>query len=138
MRREELTGTNNIPVASNRRFGRVNPESTSLPLQESRNTNNADVKLISVELEDRRGRPSSRPDVVEPKKRKRGNRWGDAAENNQVADLVGLPTAIFAKLSPEQLDAYTMHVRIMEITQKLKIGDIIPIERLRYLTPISF
>jgi splicing factor 1 len=39
---------------------------------------------------------------------------------------MGLPTVILTPMTSEQLDAYTIHLRVEEITQKLKIGDIVP------------
>jgi splicing factor 1 len=39
---------------------------------------------------------------------------------------MGLPTAIVANMTSEQLEAYTLHLRIEEITQKLKIDDVVP------------
>lgn len=60
-----------------------------------------------------------------PRRRKKRNRWGDASEN-KAAGLMGLPTAITAKMTMEQLDAYALHLRIEEITQKLKINDVVP------------
>jgi splicing factor 1 len=59
------------------------------------------------------------------KRRKRGNRWGDSSEN-KAAGLMGLPTAIMANMTNEQLEAYTLHLRIEEISQKLRINDVIP------------
>jgi splicing factor 1 len=59
------------------------------------------------------------------KRRKRRNRWGDALEN-KAAGLMGLPTAIMANMTNEQLEAYTLHLRIEEISQKLRINDVIP------------
>lgn len=135
MRLEELTGTNNVPLGSTRRFGRGDTNPTSPPRQEQKlgaPKHAADV-LASSQLENGHGRSFARVDVDQIKKRKRGNRWSDTAESNQVADLVGLPTAIFANMSLEQLEAYATHVRIMEITQKLKIGDVVPSERIRYV-----
>lgn len=46
---------------------------------------------------------------------------------------MGLPTAIYSKMTTEQLDAYTLHLRIEEITQKLKINDVVPADGDRYL-----
>jgi len=45
---------------------------------------------------------------------------------------MGLPTAIYAAMTTEQLDAYTLHLRIEEITQKLKINDVVPADGDRY------
>ncbi len=59
------------------------------------------------------------------KKRKKRNRWGDAQEN-KAAGLMGLPTMIMANMTNEQLEAYTLHLRIEEISQKLRINDVVP------------
>lgn len=48
---------------------------------------------------------------------------------------MGLPTAIYAHMTTEQLDAYTLHVRIEEITQKLKINDVVPADGDRSPSP---
>ncbi len=48
---------------------------------------------------------------------------------------MGLPTAIVANMTSEQLEAYTLHLRIEEITQKLKIDDVVPADGDRYVTP---
>jgi splicing factor 1 len=69
-----------------------------------------------------------------PRQRKKRNRWGDASEN-KAAGLMGLPTAIYAAMTTEQLDAYTLHLRIEEITQKLKINDVVPADGDRYVAP---
>jgi splicing factor 1 len=47
---------------------------------------------------------------------------------------MGLPTAIYSAMTTEQLDAYTLHLRIEEITQKLKINDVVPADGDRYVT----
>lgn len=39
---------------------------------------------------------------------------------------MGLPTMLLTPMTSEQIDAYTIHLRVEEITQKLKIGDIVP------------
>ena len=66
-----------------------------------------------------------------PRRRKKRNRWGDATEN-KAAGLMGLPTAIVANMTSEQLEAYTLHLRIEEISQKLKIDDVVPADGDRY------
>jgi splicing factor 1 len=45
---------------------------------------------------------------------------------------MGLPTAIFATMTSEQLEAYALHLRIEEISQKLRINDVVPAEGDRY------
>lgn len=72
-----------------------------------------------------------------PRQRKKRNRWGDASEN-KAAGLMGLPTAIYSAMTTEQLDAYTLHLRIEEITQKLKINDVVPADNDRYVFPSDF
>ena len=62
-----------------------------------------------------------------PKRRRKKNRWGDQTEN-KAAGLMGLPTAIYATMTSEQLDAYALHLRIEEISQKLRINDVVPAE----------
>lgn len=46
---------------------------------------------------------------------------------------MGLPTAIYSAMTTEQLDAYTLHLRIEEITQKLKINDVVPADGDRHV-----
>jgi len=46
---------------------------------------------------------------------------------------MGLPTAITANMTSEQLEAYTLHLRIQEISQKLKIDDVVPADGDRYV-----
>jgi hypothetical protein len=77
---------------------------------------------------------SSSPIELNPdgtKRRKKRNRWGDANEN-KAAGLMGLPTAIMANMTAEQLEAYTLHLRIEEISQKLRINDVVPADGDRY------
>jgi splicing factor 1 len=49
---------------------------------------------------------------------------------------MGLPTAIMANMTSEQLEAYTLHLRIEEISQKLKIDDVVPADGDRYADPL--
>jgi splicing factor 1 len=70
-------------------------------------------------------RPNDAGSEDGPRRRKKRNRWGEATEN-KAAGLMGLPTAIQANMTSEQLEAYTLHLRIEEITQKLKIDDVVP------------
>ena len=45
---------------------------------------------------------------------------------NKAAGLMNLPTAITAPMTAEQLDAYVTHLRVEEISQKLRINDVVP------------
>jgi hypothetical protein len=69
--------------------------------------------------------PAADPPADGVKRRKKRNRWGDAQEN-KAAGLMGLPTMIMANFTTEQLEAYTLHLRIEEISQKLRINDVVP------------
>ena len=53
---------------------------------------------------------------------------------------MGLPTMIMANFTNEQLEAYTLHLRIEEISQKLRINDVVPADGDRFveLPPILF
>lgn len=48
---------------------------------------------------------------------------------------MGLPTAILANMTSEQLEAYTLHLRIEEISQKLRIDDVVPADGDRSPSP---
>ena len=47
---------------------------------------------------------------------------------------MGLPTMIKANMTTEQLEAYTLHLRIQEISEKLRINDVVPADGDRYVT----
>lgn len=46
---------------------------------------------------------------------------------------MGLPTMIMANFTSEQLEAYTLHLRIEEISQKLRINDVVPADGDRFV-----
>ncbi|KAL1595356.1 Branchpoint-bridging protein [Nothophoma quercina] len=121
-RNQGITGSNNIPLGNRRRFGGDDDAGGYNP--------SAPAEGLS---ELKRGRsPERAPDG--PRQRKKRNRWGDASEN-KAAGLMGLPTAIYSAMTTEQLDAYTLHLRIEEITQKLKINDVVPADGDRSPSP---
>ncbi|RQM08166.1 hypothetical protein DH86_00000612 [Scytalidium sp. 3C] len=117
------TGSNNIPLGTRRRFG---GDSSATPERE--NGSQPDGP--------KRGRSPTRdePSADGTRRRKKRNRWGDAAEN-KAAGLMGLPTAIVASMTSEQLEAYTLHLRIEEISQKLRIDDVVPADGDRSPSP---
>jgi splicing factor 1 len=106
------TGSNTIPLGK-RRFGGDDAPDAG-PVQEERGR--------STEVAERKA-PELNPDGT--KKRRKRNRWGDAAEN-KAAGLMNLPTAITAAMTQEQIEAYVLHLRIEEISQKLRINDVVP------------
>jgi splicing factor 1 len=142
-RQQGSTGSNNIPLGNKRRFGgsgdSVSPQQDGngyYPTQPSGGSSDGGFK---------RGRSPIRckcntfhglnclaeyPLAEDPsgdgsRRRKKRNRWGDATDN-KAAGLMGLPTAIMANMTSEQLEAYTLHLRIEEISQKLRIEDVVP------------
>jgi splicing factor 1 len=119
-RNQGITGSNNIPLGNRRRFGGDDEAGGYNP--------SAPAEGLS---ELKRGRSPERA-ADGPRQRKKRNRWGDASEN-KAAGLMGLPTAIYSAMTTEQLDAYTLHLRIEEITQKLKINDVVPADGDRYV-----
>jgi splicing factor 1 len=150
-RTQGITGSNNIPLGNRRRFGGdSNGDSQNGGYEPSPSNGTADSSY-------KRGRSPARgennshalPPIetnmipAEPaedgvKRRKKRNRWGDAQEN-KAAGLMGLPTMIQANMTSEQLEAYTLHLRIEEISQKLRINDVVPADGDRYvhLSPTS-
>ncbi|KAL3434451.1 hypothetical protein BDV09DRAFT_90413 [Aspergillus tetrazonus] len=121
-RNQGITGSNNIPLGK-RRFGGGEEE-------DSRTATPASAPG------DQRGRSPVRADPPADgvKRRKKRNRWGDAQEN-KAAGLMGLPTMIMANFTTEQLEAYTLHLRIEEISQKLRINDVVPADGDRSPSP---
>lgn len=137
-RSQGITGSNNIPLGTRRRFGGDNTPTDD----GGRNGNDYGSHSDAGSKRGRspvRGKSSS---FIVPtryrlnslpldlgadgmKRRKKRNRWGDAQEN-KAAGLMGLPTAIMANMTSEQLDAYTLHLRIQEISEKLRINDVVP------------
>ncbi|KAF5018832.1 hypothetical protein F66182_9196, partial [Fusarium sp. NRRL 66182] len=118
-RNQGITGSNNIPLGK-RRWG----EDDGFVDDDA----GADRDL-------KRGRdPEPRSEADGPRRRKKRNRWGDASEN-KAAGLMGLPTAILSNMTSEQLEAYTLHLRIEEISQKLRIDDVVPADGDRSPSP---
>ncbi|KAI1635732.1 hypothetical protein F4809DRAFT_612732 [Biscogniauxia mediterranea] len=129
-RNQGITGSNNIPLGKSRRFA-AEPDEEDVKHESSISIDdytNGDRDL-------KRGRsPEPRTDADGPRRRKKRNRWGDASEN-KAAGLMGLPTAIVANMTSEQLEAYTLHLRIEEISQKLRIDDVVPADGDRSPSP---
>ncbi|EGX88965.1 peptidase family M28 family [Cordyceps militaris CM01] len=119
-RSQGITGSNNIPLGSRRRFGDDGDGDGDA-------TPDRDLKR-GRDPEPQSAAPSG------PRQRKKRNRWGDASEN-KAAGLINLPTAITAAMTSEQLEAYTLHLRIEEISQKLRIDDVVPADGDRSPSP---
>ena len=139
-RSQGITGSNNIPLGNRRRFGGsdstgpvddggYNPAQPSTGLSDSsyKRGRSPEMKRWSLHA---RSTAQANLSIVEPveageRRRKKRNRWGDASEN-KAAGLMGLTTMIKANMTTEQLEAYTLHLRIQEISEKLRINDVVP------------
>ena len=148
-RNQGITGSNNIPLGNRRRFG--GGEST--PVDDGGYNPSQPLAAMS---DGKRGRsPERGPLLSHPssalycitdkspadpvvdggeRRRKKRNRWGDASEN-KAAGLMGLPTEIKANMTNEQLEAYVLHLRIQEISEKLRINDVVPADGDRQVSP---
>ena len=137
-RQQGSTGSNNIPLGNRRRFGgdsaspqrddgAYNPSQPSSGFSDaSTKRGRSPVRSKSNFCSDANPPANSAPaEANGERRRKKRNRWGDATEN-KAAGLMGLPTAIMANMTSEQLEAYTLHLRIEEISQKLRIDDVVP------------
>ncbi|KAL8932527.1 MAG: hypothetical protein Q9211_006265, partial [Gyalolechia sp. 1 TL-2023] len=131
-RNQGITGSNNIPLGSRRRFG--GGDSAPAPPPDNGGYNPSQPSADLADGGFKRGRSPERPEPVDAgeKRRKKRNRWGDAAEN-KAAGLMGLPTMIKANMTNEQLEAYTLHLRIQEISEKLRINDVVPADGDRHV-----
>lgn len=129
-RNQGITGSNNIPLGKSRRFG---GEPDDAPV--ARDNGSDGYSASNGDRDLKRGRsPEPRTDADGSRRRKKRNRWGEASEN-KAAGLMGLPTAILANMTSEQLEAYTLHLRIEEISQKLRINDVVPADGDRSPSP---
>jgi splicing factor 1 len=128
-RNQGITGSNNIPLGRTRRFG-----ADAGNADDGRDGHASPGNFSNGDRDAKRGRSPERAQPDGPRQRKKRNRWGDASEN-KAAGLMGLPTAIVANMTSEQLEAYTLHLRIEEISQKLKIDDVVPADGDRSPSP---
>jgi splicing factor 1 len=145
-RNQGITGSNNIPLGKNRFNRGDEPPAAPVERKRGRSPDRRErCKLLSLIYSP----PpySLTPSIISlrtlslvfnanhftvdddgpPPERKRKSRWG-SKEDNKAAGLMGLPVNIQAHMTQEQVDAYIVHVRIEEITQKLKINDVVPNE----------
>lgn len=137
-RSQGKTGSNNIPLGARRRFGDDDgaqdggyAPSPSNGTSDYQKRGRSPARCMLSRHNSSHGH-SLTVAAAEPagdgiRKRKKRNRWGDA-EENKAAGLMGLPTMIMANMTNEQLEAYTLHLRIEEISQKLRINDVVPAE----------
>jgi len=117
-----ITGTNNIPLGPRKGFKEENRSESPAEFN-----NLPNVPLGPLKVEDREGARS----------RKRKNRWGpeSSAKENKILGLMGMVTALTSSMTPEQIEAYALQLRIEEITQKMKINDVVPPTKERSRSP---
>lgn len=146
-RNQGITGSNNIPLGARRRFG----GSDSAPPPDDGGYNPSQPQVGLSDGNYKRGRSPERSKIAHlchhkrqantlaaevtadgERRRKKRYRWGDVAEN-KAAGLMGLPTLIKAHMTAEQLEAFTLHLRIQEISEKLRINDVVPADGDRYV-----
>ena len=137
-RNEGITGSNNIPLGNRRKFG--GGESTpdagyrtpSEPIKRGRSPERGRRTFLIISSCLSTDIHLAEPLMPAERRRKKRNRWGDASEN-KAGNLMSLPTMIKANMTSEQLEAYTLHLRIQEISEKLRINDVVPAEGDRYV-----
>ena len=135
-RGQGITGSNNIPLGSRRRFGGESNGESHSPSEapkRGRSPERGKSSAICLDLIQLTAQTANPADAGERRRKKR-NRWGDASDN-KAANLTGLPTMIKANMTNEQLEAYTLHLRIQEISEKLRINDVVPADGDRYAGP---
>lgn len=142
----QRTGANEAPLAGMRRWGGGGGNDSGGPPQQQQqggygNGGGYPERGVSSyggggsmpppsSLPSSMGNGAGSPSSNEPRKRR--SRWGD--ENDKI-DVAGLPTAISGGVSGKDLEAYATHVRLEEITRKLRNGDVVPNERERSPSP---
>ncbi|PPQ83443.1 hypothetical protein CVT25_007034 [Psilocybe cyanescens] len=131
----QITGTNDVPLGSRRRFGPAPADDAPAPQLAQPSPSVYPRSHNQDESPGKRGRDESPvngdPKVDPNAPRKRRSRWGDAK-----TEIPGLPTAISAAgVSQAQLDNYAIHLRLEEINRKLRLNDFIPPERERSASP---
>ena len=119
-----ITGSNNIPLGNRRRFG----GDDSGP-QDQKRGRSPERGQSSFSLHSKSSNIPLDVAASGERRRKKRNRWGDASEN-KAGNLMSLPTAIKANMTAEQIEAYALHLRIQEISEKLRINDVVPAEPL--------
>lgn len=122
------TGANNIPLGNRRRFGGDGDTPDSVTPQPELKRGRSPGKLSTS----KEGGIQNSSFLERAERRRKRNRWGNVDEN-KAAGLMGLPTSIQAPMTAEQLDAYVLHLRIEEISQKLRINDVVPGDADRYV-----
>jgi len=104
----KVTGSNDVPLGKVRTFGKGPGMEDDNSEMNKENENN----------------------IQEPRGRR--TRWG---EPNVKVNIPGLPTNLPARLTKDEIDSYIINLRIEEISQKLRTGNVVPPERNRSPSP---
>jgi splicing factor 1 len=97
-----ITGANNVPLGPSRRFGD--------------NKKKIDLHIIPA---------SSHVSAGDGIKNRNSSRWGPETSQKK-GGLLDMPTALESLMTPEQVEAYALQLRIKEITQNLQFNTVIP------------
>jgi splicing factor 1 len=103
----KVTGSNDVPLGKDRTFGKG---------------------LSGMETEN----PIMNNDGESTLPEGRRTRWGDV---NVKVNIPGLPTNLPSRLTKDEIDSYIINLRIEEISQKLRSGNVVPPERNRSPSP---
>ena len=76
----------------------------------------------------KRRRFEDAPEEQEPTRGRslRKTRWGP---RNEKINIPGLPTALPPNLTKDQIDSYVVHLRVEELSRKLRMGNYVPREK---------
>lgn len=102
------TGTNNIPLGK--------------------------VRIPENEAESR-GRTETRVQPLKANQKSKSDRWGIPYSENRAAEKTRLPVFVTGLMTPEQIEAYALHFRMEEVTQRLRMDDVVPPEKDRSPSP---
>ncbi|KAI9888671.1 MAG: hypothetical protein M1814_006568, partial [Vezdaea aestivalis] len=126
----QRTGSNAIPVGTQRPFVSMSGEHSVMdPPSYNTEREKLDQKRRWLTIDEHQKKigyhAATAPVEVSGRSSKRQSRWVNAADN-RAGKLTNLPTMVISRMTNEQLEAFTIDFRIQEISQKLRINDIVP------------
>jgi len=89
-------------------------------------------RSVSVENDNyENNSPRAKSEDPDEKKKKRRSRWG----GEEKVNIPGLPTILPSTLTSEQQEIYILHLRLEEISRKLRSGEVVPPDNERSPSP---
>jgi len=131
----KVTGTNDAPLGAPRRWGGSQSDSRD---SGAFGGLGAPTSYTSAPTTNRDDAPPPPPPPAStapeppPTERKRKSRWGAESEKVNVA---GLPVAINGTVDAADLDRYAATLRLEQVNNKLRNGDVVPPEKERSPSP---